>query len=50
MQVFLEHLEANFKNPHRMELTSDLTLQFLSSVNKDLLFFVTGAGFEIECV
>ena len=51
MQVFLEHLEANFKNLDRMELTSDLTLQFLSSLNNDLLFFfVTGVGCEIECV
>ena len=52
MQVFLEHLETNFKNLHRMELTSDLTLQFLSSVNNDLFFFsfVTGVGCEIECV
>ena len=43
MQVFLEHLEANFKNLDRMELTIDLTLQFL-------FFFVTGVGSEIECV
>ena len=51
MQVFLEHLEANVKNLDRMELTSDLTLQFLSSLNNDLLFFfVTGVGCEIECV
>ena len=51
MQVFLEHLEANFKNVEGMELTSDLTLQFLSSLNNDLLFFfVTGVGCEIECV
>ena len=51
MQVFLEHLEADFKNLDRMELTSDLTLQFLSSLNNDLLFFfVTGVGCEIECV
>ena len=49
--MFLEHLEANFKNLDRMELTSDLTLQFLSSLNNDLLFFfVTGVGCEIECV
>ena len=37
-----------------MGLTSDLTLQFLSSVNNDLFFaisfFVTGLGCEIECV
>ena len=51
MQVFLEHLEADFKNVEGMELTSDLTLQFLSSLNNDLLFFfVTGVGCEIECV
>ena len=50
MQVFLEHLEANFKNLDRMELTSDLTLQFLSSLNNDLFFFVTGVGCEIECL
>ena len=50
MQVFLEHLEANFKNLDRMELTSDLTLQFLSSLNNDFFFFVTGVGWEIECV
>ena len=43
MQVFLEHLEANFKNLDRMELTSDLTLQFF-------VFFATGFGSEIECV
>ena len=49
--MFLEHLQANFKNLDRMELTSDLTLQFLSSLNNDLLFFfVTGVGCEIECV
>ena len=39
MQVFLEHLEADFKNLDRMELTSDLTLQFLSSLNNDFFFF-----------
>ena len=51
MQVFLEHLEAKFKNLDRMELTSDLTLQFLSSLNNDLFsFFVTGVGCDIECV
>ena len=51
MQVFLEHLVANFKNLDRMELTSDLTLQFLSSLNNDFFFFfVTGVGWEIECV
>ena len=37
-----------------MELISDLTLQFLSSVNNDLFFFVfffvTGVAREIECV
>ena len=33
-----------------MELASDLTLQFLSSLNNDLFFFVTGAGCEIDCV
>ena len=32
-----------------MELTSDLLLQFLSSVNNDL-FFVTGVGYDTECV
>ena len=32
-----------------MELTSDLVLQFLSSVNNDF-FLVTGVGYEIECV
>ena len=50
--MFLEHLQANFKNLDRMELTSDLTLQFLSSLNNDLFFFsfVTGVGCEIECV
>ena len=50
MQVFLEHLEANFKNLHRMKLTSGLTLQFLSSLNNDLFIFVTGVGCEIESV
>ena len=50
MQVFLEHLEAKFKNLERMELTSDLTLQFLPSLNTDLFFFITGVGCEIECV
>ena len=51
MQVFLEHLEANFKNLDRMELTSDLTLQFLSSLNNDLFsFFVTGVSCDIERV
>ena len=39
MQVFLEHLEAKFKNLERMELTSDLTVQFLPSLNNDLFFF-----------
>ena len=38
MQVFLEHIEANFKNLHRMEVTSYLTLQFLSLVNNDVFF------------
>ena len=36
-----------------MESTSDLTLEFLSSVNNDLLFlffFVIGVGREVECV
>ena len=33
-----------------MELASDLTLQFLSSLNNDLFFFVTGVGCEIDCV
>ena len=34
-----------------MESTSDLTLQFLSSVNSDLFFFfVIGVGREIDCV
>ena len=38
-----------------MELTSDLTLQPLSSVNNDLFFlfcfiFVIDVGLEIECV
>ena len=37
-----------------METTSDLTLQLLSSVNNDLLFFgflfVIGVGRKIECV
>ena len=40
-----------------MELTSDLTLQLLSSVNNDffsffcfVLFFIKGVGQEIECV
>ena len=41
MQVFLEHLEADFKNVEGMELTSDLTLQFLSSLNNDLFFFLS---------
>ena len=50
MQVFLEHLEAKFKNLERLELTSDLTLQFLPSLNNDLFFFVTGVGCGIECV
>ena len=50
MQVFLEHLAANFKNVDRIELTSDLTLQLLSSLNNNLFFFVTGVGCEIECV
>ena len=50
MQVFLKHVETNLKNLHRIELTSDLTLQFLSSLNNDLLFFVTGVGCEIDCV
>ena len=50
MQVFLKHLETNLKNLHRMELASDLTLQFLSSLNNDLFFFVTGVGCEIDCV
>ena len=39
VQVFLEHLEAKFKNLERMELTSDLTVQFLPSLNNDLFFF-----------
>ena len=47
--MFLEHLQANFKNLDRMELTSDITLQFLSSLNNDF-FFVAGVGCEIECV
>ena len=38
-QVFLKHLEANFKNLDRMELMSDLTLQFFLSLNNDLFFF-----------
>ena len=51
MQVFLEHLVADFKNLDRMELTSDLTLQFLSSLNNDLFsFFVTGVSCDIERV
>ena len=35
-----------------MELTSDLALQFLSSVNNDLLLFflVTDIDYKIECV
>ena len=34
-----------------MELTSDLTLQFLSSLNNDLFsFFVTGVSCDIERV
>ena len=50
-----QHLEANFKNLLGMELISDLTLQFLSSVNNDLficlfLVFFTGVGCEIQCV
>ena len=32
-----------------MDLTSDLTLQFLSSVIM-IFFLVTGVGYEIECV
>ena len=48
--MFLEHLEETFKTLHRKELTNDLTLQFLPSVNYDLFFFVTGVGCEIECV
>ena len=35
MQAFPEQLEANFKNLDRMELTSNLTLQFLSSLNNE---------------
>ena len=54
MQVLLEHLEANFKNLYRMELTSDLTLQFFSSLNNNFFFlfffFVPIVGCEIECV
>ena len=50
MQVFLKHLEANFKNLDRIELTSDLTLQFFSLLNNDLFFFVPGVGCEIQCV
>ena len=37
--MFLEHLEANFKNLDRMELKSDLTLQFLSSLINNLSIF-----------
>ena len=49
--MFLKHLEANFKNLDRMELTSDLTLQLFSSLNNDFFFFfVPGVGCEIQCV
>ena len=43
------HLETNVKNSLGMELTTDLTLSFLSSVNNDF-FSVTGFGCEIEYV
>ena len=46
----LKYLEANFRNLIGIELTNDLTLPFLSLVNNDLFFFVTGIGCEIECV
>ena len=41
------HFETNVKNLLGMELTTDLTLPFLSSVNNDF-FSVTGFGCEIE--
>ena len=44
------HLETNFKNLLGMELTTDLTLRFLSRVNNNFFFFVTGVGCEIESV
>ena len=49
---FFQRLEANFENLLGMELKSDLTLQFLSSVNNDLFFFffVIGVGSEIKCI
>ena len=34
-----KHLEANFRNLLRIELTNDLTLPILSLVNNDLCFF-----------
>ena len=47
----LQHLATNFKNLPGMELTRDLTLRFLSSINNELcFFFVTGVGCNIECV
>ena len=47
-----KHLEVNFKNLLRIELTNDLILLFLSLVNNIscCFFFVTGVGCEIECV
>ena len=45
----LKYLEANFTNLIEIELTNNLTLPFLSLVNNDLWFFLTGVGCEIEC-
>ena len=45
----LKYLEANFTNVIEIELTNNLTLPFLSLVNNDLWFFLTGIGCEIEC-
>ena len=48
MQVFLEHLEADFKNVEGMELTSDLTLQFLSSLNNDIFFSLQALALRLS--